>query len=156
MKKLLSLLLVCIMVMSCANISAVFAEAKTNVSVKDGEALDEVLDTYNLIPAKDSTFESGTTTWSVMSSGSVQVESNPDGTGKVLSYAGYNAGIYASKTWFYYQLDYSQISKYDIWVAHYASSTDFQYHYDIWQYTGTGTCAGVAGAVDMNIGYTAY
>ena len=70
--------------------------------------------------------------------------------------AGYNAGIYASKTWFYYQLEYSQISKYDIWVAHYAAATDFQYHYDIWQYTGTGTCAGVAGAVDMNIGYTAY
>ncbi|MBR4035340.1 MAG: hypothetical protein IKJ05_01250, partial [Oscillospiraceae bacterium] len=70
--------------------------------------------------------------------------------------AGYNAGIYASKTWFYYQLDYSQISQYDIWVAHYASSTDFKYRYDIWQYTGTGTCAGVAGAVDLNIGYTAY
>lgn len=70
--------------------------------------------------------------------------------------AGYKAGIYASKTWFYYQLDYSQLSKYSIWVAHYAESTDFQYHYDIWQYTGTGTCAGVAGAVDMNIGYTAY
>ncbi|MBE6866481.1 MAG: hypothetical protein E7492_05950 [Ruminococcaceae bacterium] len=70
--------------------------------------------------------------------------------------AGYNAGIYASKTWFYYQLDYSQISQYDIWVAHYASATDFKYRYDIWQYTGTGTCAGVGGLVDLNIGYTAY
>lgn len=70
--------------------------------------------------------------------------------------SGYNAGIYASKSWFYYQLDYSQISKYDIWVAHYASSTDFKHRYDIWQYTGSGTCAGVPGAVDMNIGYTAY
>ena len=70
--------------------------------------------------------------------------------------AGYNAGIYASKTWFYYQLDYSQLSQYDIWLAHYTTSTDFKYHYDMWQYTGTGTCAGVAGAVDMNIGYTAY
>ena len=70
--------------------------------------------------------------------------------------AGYKAGIYASKSWFYNQLDYSQISSYHIWVAHYASATDFAYRYDIWQYTGSGTCAGIGGAVDMNIGYTAY
>ena len=70
--------------------------------------------------------------------------------------AGYKAGIYASKSWFYNQLDYSRISSYHIWVAHYASSTDFAYRYDIWQYTGSGTCAGIGGAVDMNIGYTAY
>ena len=71
--------------------------------------------------------------------------------------AGYNAGIYASASWFTGQLHYSQISQYDIWVAHYGvDKPAFAYHYDIWQYTGSGTCAGVPGAVDMNIGYTAY
>ncbi len=70
--------------------------------------------------------------------------------------SGYQAGIYASASWFYYQLDYSQISQYDIWVAHYTAQTDFRYHYDIWQYTGSGSCAGVAGHVDLNIAYTRY
>ncbi len=66
------------------------------------------------------------------------------------------AGIYASKTWFYYQLNYSEISRYSIWVAHYARATDFRYHYDIWQYSGSGRCAGISGAVDMNLIYAAY
>ncbi len=70
--------------------------------------------------------------------------------------AGYQAGIYASKSWFYYNLDYSQISQYDIWVAHYTSQTDFAYRYDIWQYTGSGTWPGIAGHVDINIGYKHY
>ena len=34
------------------------------------------------------------------------------------------AGVYASKTWFYYQLNYSEISRYSIWVAHYARLLD--------------------------------
>ncbi|MBQ3008676.1 MAG: hypothetical protein IJD80_03710, partial [Oscillospiraceae bacterium] len=72
--------------------------------------------------------------------------------------SGYQAGVYASASWFSYQLEYSDISKYDIWVAHYGVDKPAMgtKHYDIWQYTGTGTCAGVPGAVDMNIGYTAY
>ncbi len=71
--------------------------------------------------------------------------------------AGYQAGIYASASWFTGQLNYSDISKYDIWVAHYGvDKPKFDHHYDIWQYTGSGTCAGVPGAVDMNIGYTYY
>ncbi len=71
--------------------------------------------------------------------------------------AGYQAGIYASASWFTGQLNYSDISKYDIWVAHYGvDKPKFNHHYDIWQYTGSGTCAGVPGAVDMNIGYTYY
>ncbi|MEG1783022.1 MAG: GH25 family lysozyme, partial [Oscillospiraceae bacterium] len=70
--------------------------------------------------------------------------------------AGYKAGVYASKSWFYNQLEYSQVAPYSIWVAHYASATDFVHRYDIWQYTGSGTCAGIGGAVDLNIGYSAY
>ncbi len=70
--------------------------------------------------------------------------------------SGYQAGVYASKSWFYYQLHYSQISQYDIWLAHYTSATDFKYKYDIWQYTGTGSWPGVGGLVDINIGYKPY
>ena len=75
---------------------------------------------------------------------------------KTIKNSGYKAGIYASKSWFYYQLDYSQLSQYDIWLAHYTTSTDFKYHYDMWQYTGTGSCEGVSNAVDLNWAYKVY
>ncbi len=61
--------------------------------------------------------------------------------------------IYASKSWFIYQLDYSAIDHNRIWLAHYTAQTDFAYRYDIWQYTGSGSCAGINGAVDWNYGY---
>ncbi len=70
--------------------------------------------------------------------------------------SGFQAGVYASKSWFYYQLHYSQISQYDIWLAHYTTATDFNQRYEIWQYTGTGTWPGVAGHVDINIAYKHY
>ena len=70
--------------------------------------------------------------------------------------AGYRAGIYRSKTWYYYQLNFSRISQYSIWVAHYTSQTDFKYHYDIWQYTGSGSCPGVNTAVDKNYVYRSF
>ena len=70
--------------------------------------------------------------------------------------SGYKAGVYASKSWFYYQLDYSQLSQYDIWLAHYTSATDFSHRYDMWQYTGSGSCPGINGAVDLNWAYKVY
>ena len=70
--------------------------------------------------------------------------------------SGYKAGVYASKSWFYYQLDYSQLSQYDIWLAHYTTSTDFSHRYDMWQYTGSGSCPGISGAVDLNWAYKVY
>ncbi len=70
--------------------------------------------------------------------------------------AGYTPGVYASKFWFYDNLDYSQLSSYKIWVAQYASATDFSGHYDIWQHSEKGTVAGINGRVDMNISYMGY
>ena len=70
--------------------------------------------------------------------------------------SGYKAGIYASKSWFMYNLNYGALSHYDIWLAHYTSATDFAYRYDMWQYTGTGSCPGVSGAVDLNWAYKIY
>ena len=70
--------------------------------------------------------------------------------------SGYKAGVYASKSWFYYQLEYGQISHYDIWLAHYTTSTDFKHRYDMWQYTGRGSCPGIPNAVDLNWAYKVY
>ena len=66
--------------------------------------------------------------------------------------AGYAAGVYSYASWFYNSLNFANISKYRIWIAQYRDTLDFNYHYDIWQYTSTGKVNGVSGGVDMNIG----
>lgn len=65
--------------------------------------------------------------------------------------AGYTAGVYSYRDWFYYNLNYANISKYRIWIAQYRSTLDFKYNYQIWQYTSSGTVSGISGRVDMNI-----
>ena len=65
--------------------------------------------------------------------------------------AGYTAGVYSYRDWFYYSLNYANISKYRIWIAQYRSTLDFKYNYQIWQYTSSGSVNGISGRVDMNI-----
>lgn len=66
--------------------------------------------------------------------------------------AGYTPGVYASKTFYYDELDFSRLSRYEIWMAHYTSKeTDFKHKYRIWQYTDKGSVNGISNATDMNI-----
>lgn len=66
--------------------------------------------------------------------------------------AGYTPGIYASRDYIYKNLVYENLSKYQIWLAHYTNSeTNFKYHYDTWQYTSSGNIDGISGRVDMNV-----
>ena len=67
--------------------------------------------------------------------------------------AGYSAGVYSYRDWFYYNLNFANIQKYKIWIAQYRTTLDFKYRYDIWQYSSSGTVNGISGRVDMNIGY---
>lgn len=73
---------------------------------------------------------------------------------------GFTPGIYASKSFYYDQLDYSRLSRYQIWVAHYTSKdTDFKHSYRMWQYTDKASVNGITGnggRVDMNISYYDY
>lgn len=74
--------------------------------------------------------------------------------------AGYKPGVYASKSFFYDNLDYAafQSRGYEIWLAHYISSvTDFKYPYNIWQYTSKGSIGGVQSEyADLDIAYYDY
>lgn len=74
--------------------------------------------------------------------------------------AGYTPAIYASRDWFYHNLDINQLKGYDIWLAHYTNNvaikTDYQYDYDMWQYTSSGKVNGIVGNVDLNICYKNY
>ena len=66
-----------------------------------------------------------------------------------LQAAGIPAGIYASKSWFTYQLDLSQLP-YSIWVAQWSSRLTFTGEYVLWQYSDSGSVPGISGRVDLS------
>lgn len=66
-----------------------------------------------------------------------------------LQAAGIPAGIYASKSWFTYQLDLSQLP-YSIWVAQWGGKLTFTGDYTLWQYTSKGSVPGISGDVDLS------
>ncbi len=69
---------------------------------------------------------------------------------------GYKSMIYGNKNWLLNDLEIEKLSKYDIWLADYIKTTNYQYPYTIWQYTSDGNVSGIGGRVDMNIGYKRY
>lgn len=75
---------------------------------------------------------------------------------KTIANNGYRTGVYASKSWFMYQLSVSELSSYHIWMAHYTTATDYPNRYDMWQYSSTGSVPGISGHVDMNLSYLNY
>lgn len=70
--------------------------------------------------------------------------------------AGYNAGIYANKSWLNTKLDPGSLSAYKIWLAQYAASPTYTGRYDLWQYRSTGKVNGISGNVDMDLSYLGY
>lgn len=66
-----------------------------------------------------------------------------------LQAAGIPASIYASKSWFTYQLDLSQL-RYSIWVAQWGNKLTFTGDYVLWQYTSKGTVPGITVNVDLS------
>ena len=69
---------------------------------------------------------------------------------------GHQAGVYASKSFYQKYLYTPLLETYDIWLAHYTGSTNYAGKFDIWQYTSSGSLAGIRGAVDMNWCYRRY
>ncbi|MGN0528442.1 MAG: GH25 family lysozyme [Eubacterium sp.] len=69
--------------------------------------------------------------------------------------AGYDAMVYANKSFFTNQLDHTKIEQeYGIWLAHYTTNTTYSGDYNIWQFSSTGKVSGVSGDVDCNFMYT--
>lgn len=69
-----------------------------------------------------------------------------------LERAGYFVGIYANTNYWLTKLDHAALSKrYTTWLADYRGKrANRTLHRDIWQYTSTGSVAGIEGRVDMN------
>ena len=67
--------------------------------------------------------------------------------------AGYESGVYASRNWFYKQLNAAELETYHIWLAEYSREPKYEGKYDFWQYTSSGTLEGIEGRVDFNLSY---
>ena len=69
--------------------------------------------------------------------------------------AGYTACVYASENFFKdYLIPATLAAKYEIWLANYASKTNYSGEYNYWQYSSKGKVNGISGYVDANFRYT--
>ena len=74
---------------------------------------------------------------------------------KIIEDAGYLPMTYGSPSKIYaggIQLEYLQ--NYPFWLAHYTKDwtpSSFRYHYDMWQYSSTGSVPGIEGNVDLDL-----
>lgn len=75
---------------------------------------------------------------------------------KTIQDAGYTPMVYANKYWLNDNLNISDLSNIDTWLAHYTNKTDYKYPYTIWQYSDKGNINGITGNVDLNYGYKKY
>jgi len=64
-------------------------------------------------------------------------------------------GIYASSSWFKNQLNDSELSKYDHWIAQWSNAQPSAPH-GMWQYSSKGSVNGINGNVDMNYAFKNY
>lgn len=70
--------------------------------------------------------------------------------------AGWYAMLYTYKSFASAYLNMSSLAKYDFWLAHYTTKTNYTGPYGMWQYSSSGTVNGISGRVDMNWAYKDY
>ena len=63
---------------------------------------------------------------------------------------------YANDYCGYVKMDLSQLTRYPLWYAEYASAPSFRYNFQMWQYSSSGRVAGISGEVDMNLCFVPY
>ncbi|MDE5825927.1 MAG: hypothetical protein K2H91_14795, partial [Lachnospiraceae bacterium] len=67
--------------------------------------------------------------------------------------AGLDAGVYSSRYWYYNNLLVDEMDSLKIWLAEYRDTPLYTGRYDMWQYTSSGSVAGIEGRVDLNVSY---
>ena len=70
-----------------------------------------------------------------------------------LGYAGYPAGLYFNQQLGYEELHLPSLQTYTFWLAEYNDTPSFAYHFDLWQYSASGTVDGIEGDVDLNLAF---
>ena len=64
---------------------------------------------------------------------------------------GYEPAVYFNQSLGYLQYDLRELEDSVLWLAELNSPPKFYYHFDLWQYSHTGTVAGIQGEVDMDL-----
>ncbi len=65
--------------------------------------------------------------------------------------AGYDAGVYVYNATGYYGYDLSRLTDYMFWCASVGNYPYFYYAHTVWQYSFSGSVAGIGGECDMNM-----
>lgn len=68
-----------------------------------------------------------------------------------IAQAGYQTAFYCNGMLGYLHYDLTQLERYDAWYAEYSGWPSFAYAFDLWQYSNTGTVAGIDGNVDLDL-----
>ena len=68
-----------------------------------------------------------------------------------IAQAGFEPAVYFNQDLGYLHYDLRELTDYTLWLAEYDQKPDFYYYFDLWQYTHTGTVAGIPGNVDLNL-----
>ena len=67
--------------------------------------------------------------------------------------AGHQAGLYFNQQLGYEELHLPSLQTYTFWLAEYNDTPSFAYHFDLWQYSASGTVDGIEGDVDLNLAF---
>ena len=73
---------------------------------------------------------------------------------EIIEDAGYTTVVYGSPSKLGVDIDLDVLEDYPLWLANYTTDwapTSWPYHYDMWQYTSSGSVPGIEGRVDLNI-----
>lgn len=70
---------------------------------------------------------------------------------QTVAQAGYSPLVYFNQDLGYLTYDLSQLAECSYWLAEYDGTPDFYYGFSLWQYTHSGTVAGIEGSVDWNL-----
>ncbi len=90
----------------------------------------------------------------IVSEGKAALTNQCNEFAKILTNAGYEAGVYANLNWFENYLEPKNFnSNISVWVAQYYKECEYEGEYDIWQYSSSGKVDGISGNVDMNYLY---
>ena len=64
---------------------------------------------------------------------------------------GYEAGVYFNQNQIYTEIELTQLLDYPLWMAQYQTEPDCIYAFTWWQYTDSGSVAGIETPVDLNV-----
>ncbi len=134
------------------------SEAKTEAqklvsAISDYEITMPVVMDYEFADVSDGRLDYA---WSKKTINASKMTANANAFLAAVDDAGYQPCIYASKYFFYDNLNVEDL--YDncvTWLAHYTTNTDYKYDFKYWQYTDSGKVDGISNYTDCNFVYLA-